>query len=221
VAIGDIWSVTLLARKNDQEVRNVFYYEQTNTENTLELDAQKLGFGFEAKFLDVAGEGLRSVAISNSVSYYGYEIRNLYDESVFLDLFFATPFTGGGTTESLPPFVAYGFRSDRTRSDVRRGFKRFTGVLEDQIQATGYSLATITELQTEIGDKLGEQLQAVGTDPIYLPGVVGRIKYEVEPGKFAYRLPENPAETKFMYTTNWVLQSQPTTQNSRKIGRGI
>lgn len=126
-----------------------------------------------------------------------------------------TPLSGNRPTPSMPRFVAWGFKSERTRADIRAGFKRF-GVLSEGDTVGDAPSGSMLLILDAFADKMSAVLEVSDgiDDYTATPVIVKRIAYETPEGNTAYRLPESPTEYQYM-TCNWAFQSI-TTQNSRK-----
>lgn len=126
-----------------------------------------------------------------------------------------TPVAGNRPAPSMPRFVAWGFKSERTRADIRAGFKRFGRVAEGDTNGD-VPTGTFQAVLDGFADKLSAELlvDAVGTEYGAAPVIVKRIKYTTEGGSEAYRLPNSPLEYQFM-VASYSFQAI-TTQNSRK-----
>jgi hypothetical protein len=73
--------------------------------------------------------------IDNSVEYIRFTIRTLYSVTDFYEAGFLPSTFGLVATanEAMSPTLAYGITSNRVRTDVRRGSKRFAGVTETAV----------------------------------------------------------------------------------------
>jgi hypothetical protein len=221
MAIGDIYQVTLELTDNDLNTyNNVFSYLQTTPEDSGASSPQALTQAFRANFCEPDATAPLTNILSVRASVTRYSTINLFNPLEIAEQVFAPGVVVGQRTgQAMPPFVAYGFRSERKRRDIRRGFKRFAPTSEDDI---GTNIpeptfepnlnAVATALETElIGDV------AFGL-PTYVPCVVKRIQNVPGDPSAGYRLPTNQAEAEFFTTQDWSF-SNITSQNSRKLGR--
>lgn len=115
----------------------------------------------------------------------------------------------------MPRFVAWGFKSERTRADIRAGFKRFGLISETDTAGQVPSvdaLAMLNGFATVLNQTLtvSDGVSSFNARPI----IVKRVKYVTADGKDAYRLPNSPLEYQYMFA-NWKFQAI-TTQSSRK-----
>jgi len=121
----------------------------------------------------------------------------------------------------MPPFVAYGLKSTRTRTDIRRGTKRLAGVLEADVQAGGELTSGAKTLVANLAEKMGEIL--VGATANYSPAVISRERVvDEETGKVTYRLyaSESVQEENTMFDVSWQGYDFVRSQVSRQYGRG-
>lgn len=152
-------------------------------------------------------------------------VRNVYDP---LD-FYQTPilFLGAVAGDSMPPFNAYGFRTNRTRLDIRRGFKRITGVAEGA-QNAGVISGTAVALADALATAMGQTLvyDDEGTDLSFAPVVVQKEKINLadvgEPPRYTYRYYETLAEQSahIMRSITWEKYASVRSQVSRQFNRG-
>lgn len=153
-------------------------------------------------------------------------VNNVYDPTDF----YQTPFLSGtagtsNTGDAEPPFVAFSFRSNQLRRDIRRGQKRFVGAGETvvadfgQVQLT--YMPTLQALATEMSAT--QTYTDEGSNRDFIPAVVSKQKYTPAGStQSAYRY--YPTEIEQMahiaQGVTWEAGAWVTTQNSRKQGRG-
>ena len=220
---GDIWQVILEASYLGQQMRNVFYYFQ-NTSNVDDMvTAPQLLLAFEENFFtSEPSTGLVGGLFTTGTGWRGVSAVNLFEDAPFAELIFDPQYSGTNSTNYAPSYQAVGFVSPRKRRDVRAGRKRFGGVGETLSDGNTLTSSALLSAET-ISRQLGENLVYSGNpEQTFTPVIVGRIK-EVDPetGKVTYRLPKNLDEAKYYIADNWAAELVPTTQNSRKPGRGI
>jgi len=124
---------------------------------------------------------------------------------------------GEGTVgvETHNAFTAYEFRTDRPRRDIRRGYKRFSGVPESAV----VNGVLATAFETDIAFVTAALEQNISTDTdFYAPIIVRRIKYTTPSGNTAYRLPTSAIELGVDYfpANNWNFQ-RVSSQVSRHL----
>jgi len=164
-------------------------------------------------------------AQSTSVQFVQMIAKNLYSVTDFFTYAFPPNTTGNNAgSDPLSPTQAFGFTSDRTRSDIRRAQKRFVGLSESQVVAGGViESATAAALQ-ELGDTMAD-INAVPAGVgamLFTPYVFGREEYTTPSGKSAYKYYATEAEQleHIALITAWTLKTQTRTQTSRQYGRG-
>jgi len=224
------YEVTLRQRYFDQLCINVFPYYVAQTvgqsPNALEL-LTELGFiptgdplAFPADTLAAA----LAVVQSDNVQYLSVEARELYSLTDFYEAAYSPPLTGLNTGgDSASPFVAYGVYSNRVRTDIKRGFKRFVGVMEADMLAGGVLTSGSLGELTDLAEKMSEVV--LGTSAAYSPAVFSFLKEEVpdsDPVRYRYVKYPDPADqaehTAFdlTYAPYTVVRSQ----TSRQYGKG-
>jgi len=152
-------------------------------------------------------------------------VRNVYDP---LD-FYQTPvlFSGAVAGDTMPPFNAYGFRTNRTRLDIRRGFKRIVGVAEGA-QNGGVIAGTAVALADALATAMGQTLvyDDEGTDLSFAPVVVQKEKVNLadpgDPPRYTYRYYETLAaqSAHIMRSITWEKYASVRSQVSRQFNRG-
>lgn len=153
-------------------------------------------------------------------------VRDLYSDFDFLEA--PLGFNGTVTGEGYTPAMAYGFYSQRTRLDIRRGFKRIPGVSEGAVGTGGVLAGTGITMTNELAVKMSLNLSQViaGTNVVFKPVILGKEKYQtnpgIEPAKYAYKLYQPEAE-QLAHVADvgvWFPYTQVRTQGSRQYGRG-
>jgi hypothetical protein len=150
--------------------------------------------------------------------------RNVYDPTDFIDLPFNPTVAGLGVGEVLSPINAFGLRSNRTRLDIGRGYKRFAGVPESSSATKGDiaagALTALNALAALHGDILTYTDGAL-TDS-FTPVVVKKLKYTTPSGRTAYKYYPTEAEqlTKLAVGVVWESYTNVRSQVSRQYGRG-
>ena len=221
-----------------QECINRYNYVSSGTPAAVSLSfglASALGYVQGVGQTDFVGNGGIAPAItavqSQSVEYQDILVRDVYDP---LD-FYTTNFNAGTTgaialaDQSLSPANAYGFRSNRTRLDIRRGFKRYVGATEANVQEGGRIVDAFLAAQlTTVADVLGntQTYDDEGNTLTYAPVVVSKFAYTTPSGRTAYRYAteseggEAAQLAQVMNVDNWSPYDTIRTQNSRQYGRG-
>lgn len=152
--------------------------------------------------------------------------KNLYSVTDFYTYAFPPNTVGNNNTgQSLSPAMAFGFTSDRTRSDIRRAQKRLCGVGENYVDGGGVIPALMMTAVQAVGDVMANPntVNLDGVTTVFTPFVFGREKYHPE-GKttWAYRYYETEAEQLLHMAKINAFTAKPNvrTQTSRQYGRG-
>jgi hypothetical protein len=218
----------------NQECVNVFAYQSTGTPA-----AVTLSFALISAFGCIPDTGVYPTGSvfeairalqSSSVSYDIVVARDLYS---VVD-FYETPFNPAAAgivsgTVGMSPADAYGFRSSRVRSDIKRGTKRFVGVPEGAVTGGGIiesaSLTAMGTLATRMGQVLSYDDE--GNTLSFAPVILGRQRYDPETGDpdpegTAYRYYPTFTEQNAFVAAGiaWDAYNQVRTQTSRQYGRG-
>jgi len=224
-----LYEVTLVGNMgNITEVVNVFNY-QGDVNGVAGGDAAGLvnAMGLEPTAgtfpADTVGAALQAL-VSNTVQWRQCICRNVYDPTDFIDLPYVPVATGSGSGEVLSPINAFGLRSNRTRLDISRGYKRFPGVLESQVATLGDLTSGAVTALTLVATQMGESLTFTdGTlTDTFLPVIVKKEKYTTGSGKTAYKYYASEAVqlTKLAVGIVWEIYPQVRSQVSRQVGRG-
>lgn len=155
-------------------------------------------------------------------------VRDVYSNTDFYELPFLVPANGQAAGEALSPTSAMGFRTNRTRTDIRRGTKRFVGVSENVNGAAGvlagaFVDGNMTNLANAMSDTL--EYDDEGNTLTFQPIICGREKYSPSgnpAGPFAYKYYDTEAEQldHIMTSIIWSPYPEVRTQTSRQYGRG-
>lgn len=167
-------------------------------------------------------------AQANDVVFDFVSVRNLYSVTDFYETPFLNPLTGTGASESLSPINAFGFRTNRVRTDIRRGTKRLVGVTADTVQDGGVlTPTTLTAILNPIAAKMSEVLEYndEGNALTFTPAIFGRERYLPNPelpDRPAYRYYPTEVEQLEHVATGilWDVYPQVRSQTSRQYGKG-
>lgn len=155
-------------------------------------------------------------------------VVNPYDPTDFYEAPFVPEYRGQQTGQAASPTMAYGFRSNRVRTDIARGMKRFVGVTEDYMGDGGVLTGIVSTLE-DVAEGLGATLAYTdeGNSLSFAPCIVGKEKYVTTapttlPARFAYRYYEDEAVQMehLAVGVSWQPYSTVRTQTSRQYGRG-
>lgn len=165
--------------------------------------------------------------VSTSVFFDSIMARALYDVEDFFETPFPLPTNGGAAGEPSSPAVAFGFRTNRVRTDIGRGTKRFVGVSETNIENGGVlttgGLANAAYLATTMTEPI--EYDDSGNIQTFTPVVLQKVQYPVpdtDPVRYAYRYYPT-LETQMEHAAvgvTWEAYPNVRTQTSRQYGRG-
>ncbi len=163
---------------------------------------------------------------TTDVSYQEVITKNLYSVTDFYTTAFAVGAHGDSSNASgaQPSFMAYPFRTNRVRTDIRRGQKRYVGIAEANVDNFGtIAGATFTALAAHaalLSDNLTYDDE--GNTLTFSPCVIQLKKDVTDPDNPKYIPWPTEAEqlAHLAQGVVWTALPAVTTQNSRKIGRG-
>ena len=154
------------------------------------------------------------------LKYLELKAEALYDVSDFYSVVYPPSQAGtqGGTAASQ--FIAYALQSNRVRTDIRRGSKRFAGVSEQYMGTGGVLDAGMDDLLAVVAAIMSDNLEYddEGNTLTYQPVILS-----LEPAS-----PPTVPQSYALYPTNaeqlehaalgilWTAQNFVTTQNTRK-----
>ena len=148
-----------------------------------------------------------------------------YDVEDFFEIPFPSPLPGlGSGSAPTSPVVAFGFRTNRVRLDIGRGFKRFAGVYEGAIGDGGILESATLASAVLLADEMSTPApwDDEGNSLIYSPVIVKKLEYETPSGKRAYKYYPTLAAQMAQVATGvlWSPYTQIRTQGSRQYGHG-
>lgn len=108
----------------------------------------------------------------------------VYDVVDFYQSPFVQPYVGAASAEAMSPATAYGYRTNRVRRDIGRGFKRIAGVTEEAFGNGGIVVAGYLSDMNDVADAWSEVLtyDDEGNTLSFAPVVVGKQKYNPATG---------------------------------------
>jgi len=174
------------------------------------------------------GDAMQALA-STSMTWQQVICRAVYDPVDFVDIPFVPNAEGDeGAAVSEAPFTAYGFRTNRVRTDIGRGYKRFAGVTEDAVDAGGVIASAVTSSLGALAGFMSDVLSFTesGLTITFTPCVVKKQKYTTPAGNPAYRyIPvadggESAQLDDIATGITWEPYTQVRTQVSRQYGKG-
>lgn len=223
-----LYDVTVIADFNGTEIVN--HYNYLGDVNDAD-SGDAFGLASAMGYVPVAGvfpDGTLADEIatltSNGLQWHQIIVRNVYDPTDFVELPFVPVAPGLGSGDVEAGFVAFGCRSNRVRTDIGRGYKRFAGVNESAVNSFG-ELTSGAKTQLEV---IAGKIQAVITfeegaiTNTYKPVIVGKEKIivEGEPVKYRYYTSLEAQLDHIALGTVWEAYDHVRSQVSRKIGQG-
>jgi hypothetical protein len=165
--------------------------------------------------------------VPTAVEFIGFNILSVHDDFDLFSQAFVTGTVGlqENAGDPLPPFAAWGFRSSRTRQDIRRGYKRFVGVGEAQQGSGGNVGETWIAYQNNLALAMSVPLTVNEGEVsvVFQPVIVQREEYTTPSGRKARRYYADPSEQlqHTMFFITWEAYNQVRSQTSRQYGRGF
>lgn len=197
--------------QSNNEFINSFFYDVDDLLPS-SIVASSLATEFHDQVVDGAG-GIMSVLQTATVARL-IVVTSPFDPTVLSISNINLVGLRAGT--AMPKFVAWGFKSQRTRADIRAGFKRFGRISESDTAGDVPNGTALGLLNTLAGTLQTNLNPSDGVSSfIARPVIVKRIKYTSPSGNPAYRLPNDPLEYEYSVADNWGFD-EITTQNSRK-----
>lgn len=162
--------------------------------------------------------------VSNGIEWGQIIVRNIYVPTDFVELPFVPVAPGLVSGDVEAGFVAFGCRSNRVRTDIGRGYKRFAGVNESNVNSYGeLTSGALAQLEVIAGLLQSTLTYTEGSDTnTYKPVIVGKEKIVVEGEPTLYRYYADEAEQleHLAIGTTWEAYDHVRSQVSRKIGHG-
>jgi len=186
-----------------------------------------LGFIGLSTTLEAGTVGGQIQGIQNgSVTFIQATARAIYiDEDFYANPFLAGTVGGvGGLGDPMSPIAAFGYRSNRVKQSIGRGYKRFVGMSEGDLDGGGVLAAgAVTRgnlLKTAMNATLTYEDE--GNTLTFTPCIAQKEEYETPSGKTAYKYYETEVlqAPHLAVGINWELYQQQRTQNTRQYGRG-
>lgn len=168
-------------------------------------------------------QGVQNVC-SLALKFVSCYVRNLYDPTDFVESAFNTTTSGNFSGTASSPTLAYGFTSGRIRTDIRRGTKRFSGVVSEALNPGGVLAGGITTPLVVLASRMSATLTYTsgGASLSLAPAVLGFEEYTTPRGNRAYRKYSTEAAQLAHAALNPVYSVMPNvrTQVSRQYSRG-
>lgn len=163
---------------------------------------------------------------NTDVTYLEAVVKDLYSVTDF----FTTPFLTGthgdvsNASGSMSPYEAVALRTNRIRSDIRRGQKRYEGLVEGSVLTFGALDSAFATAVAGHADLLSDTLTYTdeGNSLTFVPCVISLKKDTSDPDKTEYvKWPTEAEQLAHLAAgVTWSLVDHTTTQNTRKVGRG-
>lgn len=225
-----LYEVTLQSRYYDQLVINRWNYQGSGAGvgiNGAAALANAMGFVPTSGAFPVGTlAGNLQAVLASTYTFVSVLVRNLYDDPTdFYDQTFPSGVVGLTTgSDSSSPVLAYGFRTNRTRSDIDRGTKRFAGVVDAAVTDGGEIDASVLAALGSVAASMSATLSYTtgGSSFSFAPIVVQKFMYTEPPAKKAYRYYETETEQLEHIMTNvtWTAYDRIRSQTSRQYGHG-
>lgn len=215
-----------------QLVVNRFHYVSSGTPAAVSLSfalVSAAGFIPDPPSATTFAEGTLADAFENvqveALTYVSTYARDLYSVTDFYEIPYVNAITGDRSGEGLSPAVATGFYSNRVRTDIRRGMKRFAGLSESDVGPGGVLAAGFAASTTFMANALGEALtyDDEGNTLTFVPAILGLEEYTTLAGNRAYRpyATQSAQLSHVAQGVTWAVYPQARTQVSRQYGRGV
>ena len=157
---------------------------------------------------------------SEDLVYVELSATALYDVTDFYSVPYPPSQAGTQGETAMSPFIAYPLSSNRVRTDIRRGFKRFAGVSEAYVGDGGVIEAGMPALLTNLADLMSDTLEYddEGNTLSFQPAILSLELETPVTNPRRYHLYSTLAE-QLEHTAlgiNWTAGGFVTTQNTRK-----
>lgn len=166
MAINDIYQVKVFQTYLSQNVLNVYFYRQITTGSP--DNAEGL---FEAVDAQILSEQMQ--IMNNS---YDVPAMEVFQPAVPTDFFTARPTNDTGLRvvaggDRSPAFVAFGYRSNRAGPGTRSSFKRYAGMIDQDMDGNllnpGFtSLPQVIALQAALGADIDDGASGALYEPV-------------------------------------------------------
>lgn len=223
-----LMELTMRSTISGQLQINRFNYLSTGTPAAVSLSFALAtaffgGSGSAPPASSVVGELLDIV--TNEWQLTEIEAKAVYSTTDFFTRPFLVPVVGEQTGTSLSPLTTYGFRTNRVRSDIGRGTKRFSGVTAAGIADGGIIGAGFMPQVQDVAEAMSAVLEYddEGNTITFSPCIVQKQEYTTPKGNKAYRYYASEA-TQLTHVASgilWEAYPQVRSQVSRQYGRGV
>jgi len=153
--------------------------------------------------------------------------ENLFNVSELTVFEWSPALVGSASGNALPTYAAYGFTCPSQRRGMNPGQRRLPGVPETFSGNFGAVEGTAVTAGLAVAEAFGEDVAldfrgGIGECTLR-PVIVKRVRSGAgtDEDPYEYELPRQVADRVTYSARNWTLRQYVTTQNTRKIGRGI
>lgn len=196
MALGDIYEVIARGTYFAQQILNVFHYSVTVDPGSTS-SALSIANALNSNILSPC-----TLVQSDQYAWTDVQAKNLMNVADFGDV--SAPNVGAVSGDAMPSFVGWGFQLNRQLSISKNGRKTFSGVPE--------SLVTNGDADPSAAVPLANIAVAIGQAII-----VSGVHY----APIIWRRPDALHPTGTSFPVSGAIFKRVTTQNTRKIGRGI
>lgn len=225
-----LYEVVLEQRYNNQQCINRWNYLGSGVGSAVTGSFALLtAMGFLAAatdFVDDTVAGRLQGVQSTAVTFVQCTARAVFIDEDFYGNGFLSGTTGLNTTggDAMQSYEAFGFRSNRVKQSIGRGYKRFVGVTEAMLGAYGEFTSGVQGGMELVADAMSDTLtyDDEGNTLTFTPCIAQKEKYTTDSGREAYKYYDTEAlqAPHLAVGINWEIYSFSRTQNSRKVGRG-
>lgn len=173
---------------------------------------------------------LMAAAQHSGVSFQTVTCKDVYSATDFYSTVFINALVGAQAGDGMSPVMAYGFRTNRVRADIRRATKRLVGVPEGQVGSLGViAPAFVVSHLNPIAEEMSASLEYddEGNTLTFQPCVVKKQEYDPhpenpDPHPMAYRYYPTFGEQDdwLALSVTWEPYETVRSQVSRQYGRG-
>lgn len=227
-----ILELTVQGEYFGQQCINRFHYVASGTPAAVSLSFGLISAtGFMAAGIisgdfapNTLARGVQNI-VHNQFQFVAAYARDLYSLTDFYESPYPVRPVGELAGDAGSPALAYAFRSNRVRTDVRRGMKRFAGTSEQHMDSGGVVTSALLGEMSATAAKMSATItyDDDGNTLTYIPAVLGFEEYTTPGGKRAYR-PYATAAAQLDHTAQGIVWSPYTTvrtQRSRQYGHGV
>jgi len=225
-----LYEVTVEGRYFNQQTINRWNYVGTGTPAAVTPSFGLLSIlGFlpvSTTFLNTTVAGRWQGLVNPNFFFIQAVARAVYVDDDFYGNGFLANTIGINTVGGNPmsPISSFGFRSNRVKQSIGRGYKRFAGVAEAAVGDGGVFTSGTLGAMELLAEVMGETLvyDDEGNSLTYVPCVVQKLKYTTPSGKEAYKYyPSEAAQAPHIAEgVNWEVYDTERSQVSRQYGHG-